>query len=518
MNKTLIIRFTSDTHGYLYPTNYADNTERPMGLFRAAAEFPHDGNTLILDGGDTIQGSPMTNYYHRLSCEEQQASVSSPLHGTNPFAAAMNLAGYQYVTLGNHDFNNGIGALADYLDNLNAQCLCCNIRDKARALPIRPYAIHTLENGLRVGLIGACTHFVTVWEKKETLDQLEIEPPVPAIARVYDEVKAQSDVTVLLYHGGFECDLQTRKPLTTLEENQACLICDTFDFDLVLTGHQHIAVAGQRYGNSYVVQPAYRAPHVCAITLTVRENGEKEIQSSLIPSASRPMPDGLDLVSPLENRVQNWLDTKIGSLSQPLPSGDHLDMAVNGCLLTNFVNAMQRRLTGAQIATCALANEYKGIPKDVTVRDIVSAYIYTNTMIVLRLSRNTLKAYMERSAEYFDHDEAGNLCVSPAFMRPKISHYNYDHFSGVDYVIDTTKPHGERITSIRIDGHEMAADETVTVCINTYRNSGTGGYGMLLGQELVLDLQTDIAEALIDCINGQTNMPVDTHQYCTVII
>ena len=52
MDKTLTIRYTSDTHGYLYPTNYADMQERPMGLMKLASEYPHDGNTLIIDGGD----------------------------------------------------------------------------------------------------------------------------------------------------------------------------------------------------------------------------------------------------------------------------------------------------------------------------------------------------------------------------------------------------------------------------------------------------------------------------------
>ena len=71
----------------------------------------------------------------------------------------MNLAGYQFVTLGNHDFNYGVDALLDYLTNLDALCLCANIRDKEGRLPIAPYAVHQLENGLRVGLVGVCTHY-----------------------------------------------------------------------------------------------------------------------------------------------------------------------------------------------------------------------------------------------------------------------------------------------------------------------------------------------------------------------
>lgn len=90
----------------------------------------------------------------------------------------MNLAGYQFVTLGNHDFNYGVDALLDYLTNLDALCLCANIRDKEGRLPIAPYAVHQLENGLRVGLVGVCTHFVRRWENPKTVEQLVIEEPV----------------------------------------------------------------------------------------------------------------------------------------------------------------------------------------------------------------------------------------------------------------------------------------------------------------------------------------------------
>ena len=61
MNR-LTIYFTSDTHGYLFPTSFIDAEVRPMGLL--SMHFPKDGNTLVIDGGDTIQGSPLTYYCH----------------------------------------------------------------------------------------------------------------------------------------------------------------------------------------------------------------------------------------------------------------------------------------------------------------------------------------------------------------------------------------------------------------------------------------------------------------------
>ena len=516
MDRTLSIRFTSDVHGYLYPTNYADAQDRPMGLMKLASDFPHDGNTLIIDGGDSIQGSPMTNLFYRLSKEEQQNCLSGDEYGSHPIAAMMNLAGYHFVTLGNHDFNNGVEALYDYLANLDAICLCCNIHDKEGKLPIAPYAIHQLENGLRVGLVGACTHYVSMWENPATVEQLVIEEPVPAIRQALEAVKPQCDVTVLIYHGGFECDLKTGESLTSSHENEACRICRELDFDLVLTGHQHMRVDGLRFANSFVVQPTYRAPHCCAVDVTVHDDGRKAFDSRILPASGAPLEAAVSLLAPLESKVQKWLDTPTGFLDIPLTGGDHLTQALHGSPLANFINTVQQDASGARISACALPNEFKGLPTTVTVRDVVSTYIYTNTLVVLELDKPTLRRYMERSAAYFAKDENGNLCISNEFLQPKVEHYNYDYFSGVDYVIDTTKPVGERIVSIKLDGKEMREDETVTVCINSYRSCGTGGYEFLVGQKVVADIQIDVADAIIEYITKNPQITVDTHRYCEV--
>lgn len=517
MNRTLSIRFTSDTHGYLYPHNYADTQERAMGLMKLAAEFPHDGNTLIIDGGDTLQGSPMTNLYQRLSPEEKAHCLCSDEYGAHPFAAMMNIAGYQFVTLGNHDFNHGVEELSAYLTNLDALCLCCNIRDREGKLPIAPYAIHQLENGLRVGLVGACTHYVTRWENPETVKQLVIEEPVPACKRALDAIADQCDITVLIYHGGFECDLETGESLTDSHENEACRICRELNFDLVLTGHQHMRVDGRMFANSYVVQPTYRAPHACAVSVTVHDDGSKSFDSAILPAEKEALPEAVALFAPLEEKVQRWLDTPAGHLDIPLTGGDHLTQAVGGSPLANFINTVQRAQSGAQISACSLPNEFKGLPKEVTVRDVVSTYIYANTLVVLRLSRTVLKQYMERSAMYFAIGEDGALRVSDEFLLPKVEHYNYDYFSGVDYVIDVRRPAGDRVTSIRVDGRELREEDTVSVCINSYRSSGTGGYDCLIGQEIVADIQVDVADAIIEYITKHPKITVDTHRYCTVI-
>ena len=215
--------------------------------------------------------------------------------------------------------------------------------------------------------------------------------------------------------------------------------------------------------------------------------------------------------------MQTWLDTPAGHLDLPLVAEDHLKAALNGSYLANFINTVQLEASGAQIASSALPNEFKGLPTEVTIRDVVSTYIYTNTLVVLEMTRPALKQYIERSAAYFDHDEDGNLCIADEFLRPKVQHYNYDFFSGIHYTIDARNPVGQRVTSIVLNGRELGEDEPVTVCVNSYRFCGTGGYDMLPKQKVAREVLTDVADAMIDYITSHPNIRVDTEKYCTVI-
>ena len=135
--RNLTIYFTSDLHSYIYPTDYRSQEEKDLGLFKCASQFQKDGNTLIIDGGDLLQGSPLGAF-----CHDTVGSAAQ-------FAQIMNRCGYDYVTLGNHDFNYGMPYLDSYLDALRARCVCENVRWAGGGVRF-PARVHVLENGLRV--------------------------------------------------------------------------------------------------------------------------------------------------------------------------------------------------------------------------------------------------------------------------------------------------------------------------------------------------------------------------------
>ena len=180
MERTFKIIYTSDTHGHIFPVNYAAGCGESSGLLNLAAQIDKNGNTLVLDGGDSLQGTPLVQYYLAHADE-------FPHH---PVAEAFNAMGCDYFTLGNHDFNFGYDALRAYLCAMDGVCLCANVQDLGGALPLLPETVHTLKNGLRIGITGIVTDYVNVWEQPQNLKSCAsprlLTPrvlPVPVCAR-----------------------------------------------------------------------------------------------------------------------------------------------------------------------------------------------------------------------------------------------------------------------------------------------------------------------------------------------
>lgn len=470
----LTIYFTSDTHGYLYPNNFADTKPRSMGLL--SMQFPKDANTLIIDGGDTIQGSPLT-YFCKLSQREL------------PIAQAMNDRGYDYVTLGNHDFNNGYDYLKRHLDELNAKCLCANVHDLRGELPISAAAVHVLGNGLRVGLIGLVTDWVNRWEKRENLTELSVTDPLAAAREAI--AKLDADILVGIYHGGIERDLQTGRLLSHTDENIACRLCEELKLDLLLTGHQHIPMVNQSWNGVHIAQTPCNA--VSYVKVTLEDDG---FHSELCS-----VPDTAVLTKSQEqlwSDVNNWLDQPIGRLSKDIWPDKKLSMAMEGSSIADFFNIVQLWASGADVSCAALGNELRGFASEVTVRDVVASYIYSNTLVVLNATGEVLKTALEQCARYFAVSADGSVSIAESFLSPKVAHYNYDYFYGIEYTFDLSRPEGERVTALTRNGQTVQPDDQLTLVMCDYRATGAGDFDCYCSCPRVREIQTEVSELILN--------------------
>ena len=133
------------------------------------------------------------------------------------------------------------------------------------------------------------------------------------------------------------------------------------------------------------------------------------------------------------------------------------------------------------------------------------------------MNRKVLKAALERCAEYFELDENGHPQVSQCFLKPIVMHYNYDYLSGMDVTIDIRRPVGDRVISMVYQGRELDEERILTLCLNNYRATGTGGYPLYAECELVKDQPTEISEMIIEYLDKYKRVTVDKSRWISVL-
>jgi len=467
--------FTSDIHGYFYPSDYITTNDKKIGIFRNLMQINKGQDDLLIDGGDMLYGSALVNYLQR----NKQG---------NKVAEIMNDLGYDIVTVGNHDFNFSYTYLKSYLDNLKAQITCVNLLEDQKT--IYPSIIKTVGQQ-KIAFIGLVTDYVNVWEPKSNLENAQIVDSFTTLQREIANLKSQVDVIVGIYHGGLEVDLDTFEVLQKHKENRAYAMASQLDLDILLTGHQHLAI-NQIINDTLVIQVRNNGLDLVEIDLG------KKLQQRTVKFYHPTM-----LKNPLEvkyaainAKVNTWLDMEIGCLKQPLKAKSRVKMAQCGSELAAFFNQVQLYYTKADISVVALSNNPVGFEQKVTRRDVLANYPFPNTLKVLKITGSKLRKCVEKSGEYLEYVN-GELKVSAAFTRPKLAHYNFDFYANIDYEFDFHQEVGQRLVKFKYQGHDIQDQDVFTIALNNYRAAGGGEYVWYQDCPLISEINQEIADLII---------------------
>ncbi|HWO74903.1 MAG TPA: bifunctional UDP-sugar hydrolase/5'-nucleotidase [Bacillus sp. (in: firmicutes)] len=497
----LTILETSDVHGNILPINYGTNEETALGLAKIATVIKKEKDpnpyTLVIDNGDLIQGTPLTYHYIRFANQLP-----------NPMIKILNTLQYDAGVIGNHEFNYGMKVLNQAVHESSFPWLSCNIVHKATKEPYfgKPYIIKSFPNGLKVAVLGVTTHYIPNWENPNHISELAFEDALQSTKKwvAYLRDHEQFDVLVVSYHGGFEKEIETGKttePLTG--ENQAYEICQTIQgIDILLTGHQHRTIAVDSLNGVTVVQPSFNGKGLGKITISLEKHGESWVVRD--KQADVIMMDDIEtdqeiigLAQEYEENTQKWLDQPIGIIEGDMSIQDPMKVRIEEHPLIEFINKVQMDAADANISNTALFNNSsRGFSSKVTMRDIVSNYIYPNTLTVLQISGDDIKAALEQSATYFQLSSDGRITVNPNFSEPKPQHYNYDMWEGIHYIIDVSEPEGNRIKELTCNGEPIDPAGLYEVVMNNYRAGGGGEYTMFKNKPVIKEVQTDMTELL----------------------
>ncbi len=501
----LTVLVTSDLHGHLFPTDYRGSAERELGLAKLATlierERTLNPSALLIDNGDLIQGTPLM-YHHA------KFAADADIH---PAVNALNYLQYDAAVIGNHEFNYGTQVLSRAIAQSDFPWLSANILNSANGLPAfgKPYVIKRTPEGATVAILGLTTPYIPNWELPSHIAGLEFRDAVDTAKHWVAHIREteRPDVMIVSYHGGFERDLRSGEPSEPLTgENQGHALCmEVPGIDVLITGHQHRMLTGEVNGVT-IVQPGCNGQAIGKVTvgLSLRDGqwGIEEKHSEVISLAPGTPKDErlLERIAEEEARTQKWLDQPIGRAEGDMAILNPMEARTSDHPFIEFVNRVQMDATGADISLTALfTDESPGFQERITMRDIVSNYIYPNTLKVLRISGQDIADALEQSAAYFELQD-GEPAVSAAFNEPKPQHYNYDMWEGIEYELDLSKPVGRRVVKLMRGGKPLDRHALYEVAMNSYRAGGGGNYAMLGGKPVVREITVDMTEIIADYI------------------
>ena len=495
---------TTDIHGTLSTYSYLDQTIKPQGLSRYSNIVKKNRELfecIVVDNGDSLQGSPLMTYAHRVRLKP------------NPLALVFNHIGLDYYNLGNHDFNYGEDVLLNYINDLDALCLTSNVLYNHK--PIGQTRIHTTQNGFKIALIGICTDYIPHWEKPEHIKNFKFLSPIDTLKNEINKLP-HVDYTIVYYHGGLEKDPITGQPTEVLTgENVGYEMTLISGIDLLITGHQHRSIA-TLINQVPVMQ--------CSLNATEYMDAEIDIQNKtsdiqLIPMSGYDYDQDIELlIKPFDDETQIWLDQKLGKVEgHDLLIKDPFDARVHKHPYVSFINFIQKEVTQADICGTALFNQALGLGTEISYRDLVNNYVYPNSLIVKEMDGKTLKLYLEQCADYFTIID-NKIAVNPMFDEPKPQHFNYDMLDGIEYTLKISNPLGQRVISLIFNGKEVKENDVFSVAMNNYRASGGGNFHMIPPCKTLLEIQRDMTDILAEYIMNKKIVTITHHDNIKVII
>lgn len=488
---------TSDVHGNYLPYDFINGRPGEGGLARVCTYVEKLRNkqgkdrVVLLDNGDILQGQPTAYYYDYID-------TTSP----HLCAEVLNFMHYDAGTVGNHDVETGHAVYDRWVSQCRYPVLGANVIDVRSGKPYwKPYTI-LKRQGVRIAVLGMITPCIPMWLPQNLWENLRFDDQ-EAIARQYmPEMQRQADVIVGLFHSGVGNDTVT----TPRAEHAAVAVARRVPgFDVVFCGHDHREahrlvqnVAGKEV---LVLNPAANAHAVAQADVTLTLKGKKVIDKKVqgrVVSVLNEQPHAgfMQNFAKQYEAVRQFTSKRIGRSTAAMTTTPAF---FGPSAFIDFIHQMQLDISGADISFAAPLAMDAAIPEgDIHVRDMFNLYRYENMLYVMKLTGREVKDYLEYSYAHWtaqmhaptDHMllfRANAHELADAWQRLQYPSYNFDSAAGICYMVDLTKPVGQKITITQMaDGTPFSLSKTYRCAVNSYRGNG-GGYLLTKGAGIAAD-------------------------------
>lgn len=520
---------TTDLHSNMMDFDYyKDTPTEKFGLVRTAslinAARGEVKNSVLVDNGDLIQGSPLGDYMATRGLKKGEI---------HPVYKAMNTLDYTVGNLGNHEFNYGLTYLHDALAGAKFPYVNANIIDVKTQKPLfTPYLIKETEvvdqdgkkQTLKIGYIGFVPPQIMTWDKANLDGKVTVNDITETARKYVPEMREKgADLVVVVAHSGLSAD-----PYQAMAENSVYYLSEVPGVDAILFGHAHAVFPGKDFASIKgtdiekgtlngvpSVMPGMWGDHLGVVDLVLNNDGGrwKVTQSK---AEARPIYDAaakkslaaedtklVDVLKHDHDATREFVSKPIGKSADSMYSflalvqDDPTVQVVNMAQKAYAEHFVQGDPDLAKLPVLSAAAPFKvgGRKNDpasyvevekgqLTFRNAADLYLYPNTLVVVKATGKEVKEWLECSAGQFNQIDPHSSKPQSLINWDGFRTYNFDVIDGVNYQIDVTQPakydgecqaihpQAERIKNLTFNGKAIDPNATFLVVTNNYRAYG----------------------------------------------
>lgn len=433
----ITIFHTNDTHGRVL----ADDGGFGFGKIASIVKREKSGNknTLLIDAGDTLHGKPIIN----ISKGENAVKI-------------LDAAGYDYMTIGNHDFNYGNERLLELTEMAsNFKVLDANILKDGKDI-LQDYDIIDMD-GVKVGIFGLSTPETAYKTNPANIQGVEFTDPIEVSKKIVEELDPKTDVIIAIAHVGLdESSVVTSKQIAENVEG----------IDVIIDGHSHTVLdEGLMVNNTLIAQTGEYDKNLGAVEIEVK-NGKVENKSAkLLKSEDYKDVEEDEKVKEVIENIQKENDTifsQVVASTDVKLDGERENVRKRETNLGNLTADAIKNAANSDIAFINGGSLRTSIePGEITKGKLAELFPFGNIVQIIKLTGQEVVNALEVSVGGYPEAQGGFLQVS-----------------GVTFSFDSSKEKGNRVFDVKVNGNNIDLNKEYSVAINDFLSQGGDGYDM----------------------------------------